>query len=182
MAFGAGMARILLVVGVLCAPMDVAAQAARDSGRDFDWEIGAWDTLVRVRTPLSTEENWTELRGTSVVHAFSGGRANLVDLDVANFALRIQGVSLRLFNPQTQQWSLNFASMREGVLTPPVYGGFSSDRGVFYGQDHVDGRVVLVRFVISDVTQTTAHFEQAYSTDGGQSWVVNWIAVDTRRR
>jgi hypothetical protein len=26
-----------------------------------------------------------------------------------------------------------------------------------------------------------ARFEQAYSTDGGQSWEDNWIAVDTRR-
>jgi hypothetical protein len=76
---------------------------------------------------------------------------------------------------------LNFASMRDGLLTAPVYGGFISGRGVFYGQDTVDGRVALVRFVISDVTANSARFVQSYSADGGQTWIDNWIATDTRR-
>jgi hypothetical protein len=156
------------------------AAAQRDGARDFDWEIGAWDTHVRVRAPLSEEGAWTEFQGTSIVHAFADGRANLVDLNVANGERRIEGVSLRLFNPQTQQWSLNFASMRDGQLTPPVYGGFENGRGVFYGQDGVDGRIVLVRFVISDVSTNAARFVQSYSSDGGVSWIDNWIATDTR--
>ena len=77
----------------------------RDGARDFDWEIGAWDTHVRVRAPLSPRTAWTEFRGTSIVHAFADGRANLVDLNVASGERRIEGVSLRLYNPQTQQWS-----------------------------------------------------------------------------
>jgi hypothetical protein len=170
----------LLVFGLVCALASPAA-AQRDGARDFDWEIGSWDTAVRVRAPLDESAGWTEFRGTSVIHAFSEGRANLVDLDVASGERRIEGVSLRLYNPQTRQWSLNFASMRDGLLTAPVYGGFEDGRGVFYGQDTVDGRVVLVRFVISDVTANSARFVQSYSADGGQSWIDNWIAVDTRR-
>lgn len=181
MALNIRMARILIVVGVLCAPMNALAQAARDGARDFDWEIGAWDTHVRVRAPFSTEENWGEYRGTSVVHAFADGRANLVDLDVANAARAIQGVSLRLYNPQTQQWSINYASMRDGTLTAPLHGSFENGRGVFYGQDTHEGRVVLVRFVISDITQTSARFVQSYSADGGRTWIDNWIAIDSRR-
>lgn len=153
-----------------------------DGAHDFDWEIGAWDTHVRVRAPLSTEENWTEFRGTSVVHGFSANRSNLVELDIGNDARRIQGVSLRLYNPQTRQWSINFASMGDGVLTPPLYGAFTNGRGEFYGQDTLDGRVVLVRFVITQEQRGTARFEQSYSADGGQTWITNWIAVDTRRR
>jgi hypothetical protein len=26
----------------------------------------------------------------------------------------------------------------------------------------------------------SCHFEQAFSTDGGRTWEVNWIATDTR--
>jgi hypothetical protein len=170
---------VFLIIGWLCAP--AMAQPA-DGARDFDWEIGAWDTHVRVRAPLSEDAAWTEFRGTSIVHAFSDGRANLVDLDVANGERGIAGVSLRLYNPETGQWSLNFANMRDGQLTSPVYGGFEGGRGVFYGQDTVDGRVVLVRFVISDITATSARFVQSYSADGGQTWIDNWIATDTRRR
>lgn len=182
MALSTYTARLFLIVFVLWAPMAASAQTARDGSRDFDWEIGAWDTHVRVRAPFSTEENWAEFRGASVVHPFSAGRANLVDLDVANAARRIQGVSLRLYNPEARQWSLNFASMQDGMLTAPLYGGFENGCGMFYGQDVYEGRVVLVRFVISDITETSARFVQSYSADGGRTWIDNWIAVDTRRR
>jgi hypothetical protein len=171
---------VLLVFGWLCM-LTPQALAQSDGARDFDWEIGAWDTHVRVRAPLDANAAWTDFRGTSVIHTFSEGRANLVDLDVASGEHRIEGVSLRLYNPQTRQWSLNFASMRDGLLTAPVYGGFADGRGVFYGQDTVDGRVVLVRFIISDLTERSAQFVQSYSADGGQSWIDNWIATDTRR-
>ena len=179
----------LLIIAPTCWPAVATGQTSppqaastRDGARDFDWEIGSWDTVVRVRAPLSEEAAWTEFRGTSIVLAFADGRSNLVDLDVANGERRIEGVSLRLYNPQSAQWSLNFASMRDGALTPPVHGAFADDRGVFYGQDTVDGRVVLVRFVISDITATSARFVQSYSADGGQTWIDNWIATDTRQR
>ena len=48
-------------------------------------------------------------------------------------------------------------------------------------QDMIDGRAILVRFVITQVSEKEAHFEQAYSADGGSSWEVNWVAVDTKR-
>jgi hypothetical protein len=134
-----------------------------------------------VRPPLSTADNWVEFHGSTVVRPLSRGRANIVELDVTSGERRIEGVSLRLFSPDSGQWTLNFANMRDGLLTTPSYGGFADGKGVFYGQDTVDGRTVLVRFVISNVTPTSAHFEQAYSSDGGGTWVVNWVATDTRR-
>ena len=68
-----------------------------------------------------------------------------------------------------------------GVLTAPVFGGFDGGgRGVFYGQDTLDGRAIFVRFVITRVSPVETHFEQAYSTDGGRTWEDNWNAVDTR--
>lgn len=166
------------------APPDSAqAAAARDGQRDFDFEIGTWTThLRRLQDPLSGSTTWLEYKGTSVVREILGGRANLVELSVEGPAGRIEGVSLRLYNPETRQWSLNFASMRNGVLSAPVSGGFDErGRGTFYGQEMIDGRPVLVRFVISDVTPDSARFEQAFSIDGGTTWEVNWIAVDTRR-
>ena len=36
------------------------------------------------------------------------------------------------------------------------------------------------RFVISDITPDSCHFEQAFSNDRGMSWEVNWIATDAR--
>lgn len=161
-------------------PQPAQVERETDGADDFDWEIGAWDTVVRVRAPLDANAAWTEFRGTSVIEGMQEGRANYVDLDVRNDERRIEGISLRLYNPQTGQWSLNFASMRDGLLTAPVYGGFENGRGVFYGTDNVDGRVVLVRFVISDITPTSARFVQSYSADAGATWIDNWIATDAQ--
>ena len=66
------------------------------------------------------------------------------------------------------------------MLSPPVIGEFKDGRGEFYGQESIDGRAVYVRFVISDITPTSAHFEQSFSADGGKTWEANWIATDTR--
>lgn len=167
---------------VLAQPAEPAA--ARDGQRDFDWELGTWTTSVRVlRNPLSGEApEWAEYEGTSVVKPLLDGKANFVELSVAGNAGRIEGGSLRLYNPQARQWSLNYASLGNGVLTAPVYGGFDAQgRGAFYGQDVLGGRAILVRFSITPISQSEARFEQAYSADGGTTWEVNWIAVDTRR-
>ena len=123
---------------------------------------------------------WIDYDGTSVVSKVLDGRANLVELRVQGPAGRIEGASLRLYNPQARQWNLNYASVRNGALTRPVYGGFQDGRGEFFGQDEFDGRAILVRFVISDVSADSARFEQAYSDDGGKTWETNWIAIDIR--
>jgi len=152
--------------------------------RGFDWEIGNWTTKVRVRrNPLSGEAPvWVEYEGTSAVKPVSGGRANLVELSVAGPKGKIEGVSVRLYNPEARQWSLNFASYRDGMLTAPVYGSFEANgRGVFYGQDMLGGRAILVRFIITRTSPNEARFDQAYSADGGVTWEDNWNAVDTRR-
>lgn len=170
---------------VAASPVGSPAATERSGQRDFDFEIGTWTTTVRVlRNPLSGEApNWAEYAGTSVVRPLLDGRANFVELSVAGPAGTIEGGSLRLYNPRSRQWSLNFANLINGLLTAPVYGGFDGrGRGVFYGQDMLDGRAILVRFIVTQVSRTEARFDQAYSADGGVTWETNWIAVDTLRR
>lgn len=106
--------------------------------------------------------------------------ANLVELKVDGPAGHIEGLSLRLYNPKSRQWSLNFANMNDGTLTPPSIGEFKNGRGEFFNQDTLNGRSILVRFIISDITPSSCRFEQSFSDDGGKTWEVNWIATDTR--
>ena len=54
------------------------------------------------------------------------------------------------------------------------------DAANFSTRKHCNGRAIFVRFVISDITPNSCHFEQAFSDDGGKTWEVNWIATDTR--
>ncbi|MEP7013417.1 MAG: hypothetical protein ABJC13_24105 [Acidobacteriota bacterium] len=160
----------------------VAAPAApRDGQKDFDFEIGSWRThLKRLQHPLTGSTTWVEYEGTTVVRKVWEGRANLVELVVDGPAGHIEALSLRLYNPESRQWSLNFSSSAGGTMSPPSIGEFKNGRGEFYSQETLSGRSILVRFVISEITPTSCHFEQAFSDDGGKTWETNWIATDTR--
>jgi len=152
-----------------------------DPARGFDFHLGSWTTeLSRLVSPLSGSTEWAEYRGTTVVRPVWDGAANLVELDVAGPAGRIQALSLRLYDPTTQLWSLHSASIRGGGISPPGIGQFTAGRGEFVSEESFDGRPILVRFVISDILSTSVRFEQAFSDDGGASWEVNWIATDSR--
>ena len=174
--------RILLVV--LFLPFQILAQTApRDGQHDFDFEIGTWKThLRRLQRPLTGSTTWVEYEGTTVVRKVWDGRANLVELKVSGPSGQFEGLSLRLYNPQSRQWSLNFANIATGTLSTPTIGEFKDGRGEFYNQETYNGRAILVRFVITKVTQDQCRFEQAFSDDGGKTWEVNWIAVDTRTK
>ncbi|HKI00728.1 MAG TPA: hypothetical protein VKK31_01990 [Thermoanaerobaculia bacterium] len=153
----------------------------RDGQHDFDFEIGTWKThLRRLQKPLTGSTTWVEYKGTTVVRKVWDGRANLVELVVDGPAGHIEGLSLRLYNPDSRQWSLNFASSGGGTLSPPTIGGFKNGRGEFFAQETLNGRAIFVRFVISDITPTSCRFEQSFSEDGGKTWEANWIAIDTR--
>jgi len=153
----------------------------RGGQRDFDFELGTWKThLSRLQHPLTGSSTWVEYEGTTVVREVWNGRANLVELEVEGPAGRIEGLSLRLYDPRSRQWSLNFANRATGVMSPPAIGEFKNGRGEFYARETLDGRAILVRFVISNMTANSCRFEQAFSDDGGQTWEVNWIATDTR--
>lgn len=153
----------------------------RDGQHDFDFEIGTWKThLSRRLRPLTGSDTWVEYEGTTVVRKVWNGRANLVELSVDGPAGHIEALSLRLYNPDARQWSLNFSNSANGTLSTPTIGEFKNGRGEFYSQETLNGRAILVRFVISDITPNSCRFEQAFSDDGGRTWEVNWIATDTR--
>jgi hypothetical protein len=153
----------------------------RDGQHDFDFEIGTWKThLSRLQHPLTGSHVWIEYEGSSVVRKIWDGRANLVELEVDGPTGHVEGLSLRLYNPQSHQWSLNFANANGGTLSVPTIGGFKNGRGEFYDQEPFNGRMILVRNVWSDITANSCRFEQAFSDDGGKTWETNWIAVDTR--
>jgi hypothetical protein len=156
-------------------------ETLRDGQHDFDFEIGKWVThLWRLEHPLSHSNSWVEYWGTTDVRKVWNGRANLVELDVNGPAGHIEALSLRLYNPQSHQWSLNFASSAGGSMSPPTIGAFKDGRGEFCNKETFNGRAILVRFVISDIKPDSCRFEQAFSEDDGKTWEVNWIAIDSR--
>ncbi len=148
---------------------------------DFDFSIGTWKTqLKRLVRPLTGSTTWVELEGTTVVRKVWDSRANLAELKVDTADGPLHVLSLRLYNPKARQWSLNTANASGGTLSVPTVGEFKDGRGEFYDQEVFEGRTILVRNVWSNITADSCRFEQSFSDDGGKTWELNWIAVDTR--
>ena len=177
-----------LLVAFALAGASVSAQqppaqtpARRDGQHDFDFNIGKWKTHVRrLVKPLTGSTTWMEYEGTTVVRKVWDGRANLAELEADGPAGHLQVLSLRLYDPASGQWSLNSANSRGGGMSVPTVGEFKNGRGEFYDFESFNGRMILVRNVWLDISKDSGRFEQSFSEDGGKTWEVNWVAVDTR--
>ena len=158
-----------------------AVAAAADGQHDFDFEFGSWRAHLRRRLhPLTGSDTWVEYDGTSIVHKLWDGRANIGELEVGNPTAHIEGITLRLYNPQSRQWSIYWSNSQDGALGTPMIGQFSEGRGTFFDQETFQGRAIFVRFIFSDITANSFRLEQAFSADGGRTWEANWLSTFTR--
>jgi hypothetical protein len=48
--------------------------------------------------------------------------------------------------------------------------------GTFLGDITFNGKPTKTRFIWSKMTGISAHWEQAFSADGGKTWETNWYA------
>jgi hypothetical protein len=148
---------------------------------DFDFLTGTWDVANRWRTEfLDPDSEWEEFPGISHASRHFDGGANFDEITFPSKGF--SGLTLRLYNPDTGQWSLYWASNLTGVLFPPVRGQFKDGVGEFSGEDRHNDAPILTRFRWSGITADSAHWEQAYSADSGETWVDNWYMDLTRRR
>ncbi len=178
----------VVVLGVCClasvlgasaapppAPARGAAPALRDGSHDFDWDYGTWKTHQKRRLhPLTGSTTWVEYTGTDVVRRVWDG-ANTGTIEADGPAGHLEIFSVRLYNPDSHQWSVDFTNSATGAFSQPVFGEFKDGRADFYDQEPYNGRMIMVRFSVSDITATTCHFEQAFSADGGKTWETNFI-------
>jgi hypothetical protein len=148
---------------------------------NFDWLIGTWQTTQRKMVkPLSGSDEWETSGGTLTCHNLFDGAANVDEVDLPGFGFK--GISVRLLDPTTQEWSIYWVNSRNGKLAlPPVVGHFDEHGvGEFFSDEDYDGRPIRVRYRWSNITATTARWEQAFSTDGGETWETNWESDFTR--
>jgi hypothetical protein len=180
---------MLVGAGVIGASAAAWAQTAaaptdRDGQHDFDWMFGTWKVqLKRLQNPLTGSTTWVEYEGTQVTKKVWGGRANLDEFvaDTADRKTHIEAVTLRLYNTETHQWSIYWATSKSAAIAmPPTVGHYTNGRGEFYDQEEFNGKPIVVRYVWSEITPTSARFEQSFSADGGKTWEPNWISTVTR--
>lgn len=143
---------------------------------DFDFDLGPWKThTTRLLHPLTGSTTWTNLEGATNVVKIWNGRANLAEYKADGPSGTIELLGLRWFNPTTQEWNLDFATPNVGTLGIPGVGQFKNGHADFYDYEPINGRSVLVRFSMKNLSADTAESEQAFSVDGGKTWEVNWI-------
>lgn len=153
----------------------------QDGRADFDFLIGRWhDHHRRLRERLKGSTSWEEFEGTTVHRNILGGLSNISEHLLDRASGRLEAISLRFFDPRSQQWSIYWADSVRGTLDTPMIGGFTQGRGEFYAQEVFEGRHIFSRFIWSDITPTSCHWEQAFSADGGKTWETNWIWELTR--
>src|SRR5579871_1870724 len=152
---------------------DPANLPQRDGSHDFDFLIGDWKAHVR-RLPdrLNNSNVWVEYDGISNHHKLLDSNANFEQFEVTSSdgKLHIKAQTLRLYNPETKQWSIYLVDLDNGTLdAPPVVGAFTGKRGEFFHQETLKGRTILVRYVWLDLGPNSARMEQSYSPDGGKT-------------
>ncbi len=190
-SLGLAAVALLAVIGSL-SPASAQTEAAaangapqatteRDGQHDFDFELGSWKIHLKRRLhPLTGSNNWVDFDGTSITRKVWEGRSQLEEFETDGAGGHIEGLTLRLYNPQTHQWSLNWANAKDGTIVAPQVGQFKDGRGEFYGQDTLNGKLIYIRFIWSNTDSNMPHFEQSFSDDGGKTWEVNWITDQTR--
>jgi len=159
-----------------------AAAVVRDGSHDFDFNLGQWHTSIRrYADPFAAPDNFVKLEGTVTVRPVWNGRAYLEEIEADGPKGHWEGLTLFLYNPQSGQWSQNYANAAQGHFdSAPTIGEKHGDAIELYSQDTVDGRAILVRGTWADILSDSHSYTEAYSDDGGKSWKPAFEARLTR--
>jgi len=151
---------------------------------DFDFLIGDWNIAnERLVGRLKGSSAWERFPATSRVEkvmadpqGVHGGNLDQMYVPAKGFT----GMTLRLYDPATELWSIYWSDTWSHRLFPPTVGRFDGPVGTFFGDDVEGGVPVKVRFLWT--RETDPVWEQAMSADGGETWERNWVMRFARRR
>jgi hypothetical protein len=159
--------------------------SATSSLHDFDYLAGKWTMdNKRLKTRLNNCTEWIEYESTD---ENSGAILNgLGNTDLFKTAFNqvnnklYEGLTVRLFNPQTKLWSIYWVDSNKGVMDPPVVGSFYGNIGKFYCKDVFQGKPILMMFVWDKTDKDNPIWYQAFSPDNGLTWEWNMTNVSHR--
>jgi hypothetical protein len=155
-----------------------------DAMHDFDFFHGSWSVKHRfLKERLKNCHDWIEFTGTSVCVPTMAGAGNMDDNVIAKPDITYRAMTVRMYDPATKLWAIWWfdGRMPLGPKDPPLKGSFKDGVGTFVApDDHWEGQKIMSRFLWSNITKTSCRWEQSFSTDGGQTWEVNWVMESTR--
>jgi len=152
------------------------------SHEDFDFLEGQWTIHNRkLNSRLSNSSDWTEFEASCDCRKILNGFGNVDSFQTTIDGELFEGMSLRLFNPQTRLWSIYWANSVTVVLDVPQLGSFEDRIGRFYARDTHEGKNIIVQFCWDATNPEAPVWSQAFSPDNGQSWEWNWYMSFRRR-
>lgn len=157
--------------------------SGHNGARDFDFLMGPWRIHnTRLVRRLAGCTDWEVFDATGTARALPGNIGNCDDFTPQVWKPGFVGMSLRVFSPASQRWSIYWLDNATGgldpatgELLPPVVGRFRDGVGIFEGQEIFEGLPVRVRFEWSQMHTGAPRWQQAFSDDNGTSWEVNWV-------
>jgi len=156
-----------------------ASASLPEEARQFDFWVGEWDVDLRVRQPDLTWED--EHTAVAKIFPILSGKA-VLELWNETREEGIKGYSVRYFDPGLEEWVLwlNWPGPdRSGSSS--LTGSFRHGRGEFFATRRGrDGSETISRYTFSDITEESLRWDDAFSTDGGESWTHSWIMEFTR--
>jgi len=179
-AFARGLCAAILALGGYSAiGSDKSTDVTASGLHDFDFQVGNWRVHHRVKRPSG---EWYEFEGTCTNRPLMGGAGNVEDHVFNKPSGITKNVGLRAYDAKSGQWAIWWIDGRNphGALDPPVKGHFDRGVGQFYSDSVIDGKTIRTRYTWSKITATSAHWEQAFSSDAGRTWETNWYMDFTR--
>ena len=142
---------------------------------DFDFYMGSWRIHHRrLVERLAGSDEWQEFEGTSTAWPILDGAGNIDDNVLELPAGDYRAISLRTFDPATNEWSIWWLDGRNpSRLHPPVVGGFENGIGTFIAPDTFQGPadprpIPLVEYHGSDVPLGAGVLVGRWRDVGGQ--------------
>ncbi len=155
---------------------DLVINASPTSSKDdFDFYVGKWKLHNRkLKSRLNNCTEWEEFESTQEMYKVLNGLGN-IDNYLATFdGVPFEGMSVRLFNPDTKLWCIYWADSNEGILQPGVFGSFENNVAHFFTKDTFDGKKIIVVFRWDVRDKENPIWSQAFSEDNGKNWEWNW--------
>ena len=122
-----------------------------------------------------------EFDGTSVARTLWDGRANVDEFEADSPSGRIEGMTVRLYNADTHEWSIYWANGKaERFSIPPTVGHFTDGKGEFYDHEEIERQAGICAVHMEVQSPSECHWEQAFSTNEGKTWETNWTIDSTR--
>jgi hypothetical protein len=174
---------LTLAAGAASALPATAGAASAGPEQDWAWLIGKWHVRhSKLRGRLVGSTIWDEFDGWCVNWPVMGGLGNVDDNWLEGPGQPYRAAALRAFDPKSGDWGIWWLDGRmPGAIDVPVRGRFENGVGTFLADDIWEEKRVKVRFRWSEIAANSAHWEQAFSGDGGASWEVNWRMGFTRQ-